>query len=291
MGVLEGRKRRIVVGIDLTPESEELLRWADRQAEAEDAVLRAVTAFPGVGPVAGEVNIPEAETATQRVLEETVASALSPERARLVEIRVSTGHPAETILDQARGADLVVVGPRGRGGISELLLGSVTERVVSHASCPVVVVHPLRHAPSGQIVVGLDGSDCSRGALDWALRQAELTDARIHAVAAFDPEQPYGLPPIGASAESRQSWVEELLPVELEKLSPEQSARVSHQVSPGNPAAVLLAACEGADLVVVGNHGAGTAVSRLLGSVSQKVVRHAQVPVVVVHDHDLPRAS
>jgi nucleotide-binding universal stress UspA family protein len=291
MGVLEGRNRRVVVGIDLTPESEELLRWADRQAEAENAVLRAVTAFPGVGPVGGEVNIPEAETATRRVLEQTVASALSPERARLVEIRVSTRHPAETILDQARGADLVVVGPHGRGGITDLLLGSVTERVVSHASCPVVVVRQLDHAPSGQIVVGLDGSDCSRAALDWAMRQAELTDAKISVVAAFDPQQPYGLPPIGASTESRRSWVEELLPVELEKLSPEQSARISHHVSAGNPAAVLLAACEGADLVVVGNHGAGTAVSRLLGSVSQKVARHAHVPVVVVHDHDLPRAS
>lgn len=285
MGVVDGGNRRVVVGIDLTPESEELLRWADRQAEADHAVLQAVTAFPAVGPVRGEAKAPAEHTATRQVLEETVARALPADRARLVELTVSPLHASTAILEQAKGADLVVVGPRGRGGISGLLLGSVTERVVSHATCPVVVVHSPRHARSHRIVVGWDGSECSRLALEWAIRQAEITDAKVDAVTVFDRPQ-YGMTPFGASLEPRQPLMEEVLRVELEKLSPHQASRVSPVVFEGNAAAVLLSEGDDADLIVVGNHGARTAVSRLLGSISQKVARHAQVPVVVVHDHD-----
>ena len=85
--------------------------------------------------------------------------------------------------------------------------------------------------------------------------------------------------------------MEGLLAGEIEKLPPEQARRVTPVASPGHAADVLLEECEDADLVVVGNHGAGTAVSRLLGSVSQRVARQAPVPVVIVHDHDRPRLS
>jgi nucleotide-binding universal stress UspA family protein len=55
---------------------------------------------------------------------------------------VTEGSPARTLLDEARGADLLVVGSRGRGGFAGLLLGSVSQHCVHHAPCPVVVVRP-----------------------------------------------------------------------------------------------------------------------------------------------------
>jgi nucleotide-binding universal stress UspA family protein len=286
MSLMHNAKQRVVVGVDLSAGAESLLRWADRQADARDALLYAVTALPAAESVLGEVNNAGAETRAFGALAETVKAALPADRAKLVKLRVSTRDPAAALLLQARRASLVVVGPHGRGGISGLLLGSVTERVVSRAPCPVAVVHPQRHPKTGRIVVGVDGSDCSRQALEWALRQAALTGAKVEAIAAWEPQPQYGIPPFGAFEESRQQLVENLLAEEITKLAPAEAARVTTRVEQGNAAAVLAAASADADMIVVGNHGAGAAAGRLLGSVSQKVARHAQVPVIVVHDHD-----
>ncbi len=292
MSLMTGSKQRVVVGVDLSAGAESLLRWADRQAAARDGILYAVTAVPAAESVLGEVNIAEAETKAFRALEETVKAALPAERARLVKLRVSTSDPAAALLLQAKHADLLVVGPHGEGGISGLLLGSVTERVVSHATCPVAVVHPRRHPRTGRIVVGLDGSDCSRRALDWAVRQAAVSDTQIEAITAWEwrPQYGYSMPLFSAPAEVQEQWAEDLLAREIGKLTPADAARITTRAEPGNAAAVLAAASADADMIVVGNHGSGTAVRRILGSVSQKVVRHATVPVVVVHDHDRPAA-
>src|SRR5205085_5825521 len=89
---------------------------------------------------------------------------------------------------EGANADLVVVGSRGLGGFKGLLLGSVSHQVVTHASCPVVVV-PATPRHGGErmnvIVVGVDGSKHSVAALRWAERRAEFTDECIHAVYAW----------------------------------------------------------------------------------------------------------
>ena len=288
MSQTNATKPRVVVGVDLSAGAESLLRWADRQAGFRGAVLFAVTAVPAAESVRGEVNIAEAEAKAHRALAETVDAALPADRVKLVKLRVSTRDPAAALLQQAGRAELLVVGPHGHGGISGLLLGSVTEHVLSRATCPVAVVHPRRHPETGRIIVGLDGSDCSRQALEWALHQAAITEAQVEAVLAWEwhPQYGYGLPLFGAPVDVQQRWAENLLAQETGKLAAAEAARLIGHVERGNAAAVLVAASADADMIVVGNHGAGTAVSRLLGSVSQKVARHAQVPVVVVHDHD-----
>ena len=81
--------------------------------------------------------------------------------------------PARALVDAAKGADLLVVGPRGLGGLRELLLGSVSSACLHHACCPIAVVRGGRIAPAegreGRIVVGVDGSEVSARALRWAL--------------------------------------------------------------------------------------------------------------------------
>lgn len=134
--------------------------------------------------------------------------------------------------------------------------------------------------------MGLDGSDCSRTALEWALRQATMTGARVDAIAAWEWRAQYGIPPYGASEAVQQGWTEDLLAQEIGKLAPADAAIVTYRAVRGNAAAVLASASAQADMIVVGNRGSGTAIGRMLGSVSQKVARHAQVPVVIVHDHD-----
>jgi nucleotide-binding universal stress UspA family protein len=274
MRLMNDPKRRVVVGVDLSAGAESVLRWADRQALGREAVLYAVTV--AVDPSA------------HAALAETINSALPADRARLVKLRVSEGKPALALMREARRAELLVVGAHSPGGMSGLLLGSVTEYVVAHASCPVAVVHPRRHPRTGRIAVGVDGSDCSRQALTWALRQADISAAQVEVITAWEwrPQYGYAMGMLAAPDETQERWAQELLARELGRLEPEDAAKVTGRVQQGNAAAVLVDASVDADMIVVGNHGSGGAVGRLLGSVSQKVARHSQVPVVVVHDHD-----
>ncbi len=274
MSLMQGSKGRVVAGVDLSAGAESLMRWADRQALGRDAVLYAVTVD----------DHPDARAA----LAATINAALPPDRARLVKLRVWDGKPAAALLREARRAELLVVGAHSSHGISGLLLGSVTEHVVAHASCPVAVVHPRRHPRTGRIAVGVDGSDCSRQALNWALQQAEISAAQVDVVTAWEwrPQYGYAMAMLAAPDDTQERWAQELLARELERLQPADAAKVTGRVQQGNAAAVLAATSAGVDMIVVGNHGAGGAAGRLLGSVSQKVVRHSQVPVVVVHDHD-----
>ena len=276
-----------MVGVDCTPASQPLLSWADRQAQLTGAVLVAVTGWrielPGIDDF---LSVPDVQDLTRRALADTIGSALPSGRAAAVELHVSDLVPAEALLEQSTRADLIVLGPRGANVIEGLLLGSVTEKVVSQASCPVVVVHDAAVERSGRIVVGLDGSPSSRLALDWAVRQALLTESRVEAIWAWEWIPQYSVSPYGPPPKTVEQAARARLEHELAALPATQAAVVAGQLHQGHPAQLLLDASVGADLVVVGNHRAGPLASRILGSVSQKVVRHAGVPVAVVHEHD-----
>lgn len=136
---------RIVVGVDGSEPSLKALRWAGRQAALTGATLEAVIAWelPGAYGWLGVPGRPEDidfEEPAAQALAEAVNTALPPDRAATVTQTVVLGNPAQAILDQAEGADLIVVGARGYGTFRATLLGSVSNTVTSHASCPVVVV-------------------------------------------------------------------------------------------------------------------------------------------------------
>lgn len=136
---------------------------------------------------------------------------------------------------------------------------------------------------SGRIVVGVDGSNSSARAVAWAARQAKLTGAELHAVAAWNWAATYGYVPVGDF-----DWEAETLTMldgVLDKaVHAGRLASVHRHVSEGHPAQVLLDAADGAELLVVGSRGHGGVAGMLLGSVSQHLVAHARCPVVVVHD-------
>lgn len=141
---------------------------------------------------------------------------------------------------------------------------------------------------SGTVVVGVDGSPSSRAALRWAVRQADRTDAHVHAVIAWSIPVAYGPMPVpyvdvdwpGAA----RSVLEETLRTTLGDRAPEVKAEVVE----GGAALVLLEAARDADLLVVGSRGHGGFTGLLLGSVAQHVTTHARCPVVVVHDREEP---
>ena len=134
-------QQRIVVGVDGSPASQDALRWAVAQASLTGAVVEAVTAwqFPatyGGYPVDAGTDW---RANAQTVQETAVKEALGDEATALVR-RVAQGHTVRVLLDVAADAELLVVGSRGHGGFAGMLLGSVSEHVVAHAPCAVVVV-------------------------------------------------------------------------------------------------------------------------------------------------------
>jgi nucleotide-binding universal stress UspA family protein len=141
-----GHPPRIVAGVDGSPSSLAALRWAVRQAQRTGGTVDAVIAwqFPATGnfgwaPVAAIDDL-DFESIAKHTLDQAIGGL--GELAAGVPVRplVAQGLPAQVLLDASDGADLLVVGSRGHGGFAEALLGSVSQHLVHHASCPVVVM-------------------------------------------------------------------------------------------------------------------------------------------------------
>lgn len=139
-----------------------------------------------------------------------------------------------------------------------------------------------------RIVVGVDGSDCSKAALKWAIAQAQRTQATVEAVAAWQDPMMYGyglgVAPVVLAEDSIQAITEKVLEETVSELATDagQPVQVNTRVRPGHPATVLLESAVGAEMLVVGSRGHGTFAGILLGSVSQHCVQHAPCPVVVI---------
>ncbi len=141
-------------------------------------------------------------------------------------------------------------------------------------------------SPIRRIVVGVDGSEPSIRALQWAARQAEWSGAALEVLTAWSfPEHPAPLGivvhvpwPDELMAEARLK-LDEVIRDSLPNIAPD---RVHAQVVRGSAVPVLLEASSNADLLVVGSHGRGAMAELLLGSVSDRCVRHAGCSVVVI---------
>jgi nucleotide-binding universal stress UspA family protein len=140
--------KRIVVGIDGSLPSCDALRWAADEANLRGVTLEVVHAWtvPPLDLYASSTVSPElCEHAAQRVLDAAVVRVGRTPEDPPVEKRLVMGTASDVLVDASRDADLLVVGSHGRGGLAGLLLGSVSQQVLHHARCPVVVV-PARAA-------------------------------------------------------------------------------------------------------------------------------------------------
>ncbi|MFF4116548.1 universal stress protein [Streptomyces sp. NPDC001714] len=136
-------ERRIVVGVDGSPSSYAALRWALRYAGLVDGVVEAVAVWelPGLygwsGP-AVDMDL-DAEEARDRMRQE-LTDVLGADAAGMVRSHLVHGNTTDVLLRAAEGAEALVVGSRGRGGFARALLGSVSQQVSQHATCPVVII-------------------------------------------------------------------------------------------------------------------------------------------------------
>lgn len=273
---------RIIVGVDGSPSSEEALRWAAGQARLTGQEFHAVITWQV--PVAHEGwGVGEFDWAghATETLQKSAANVLGQPGAPEVVQHVIRGHPAKVLTEAVGDADLLVVGSRGHGGFAGLVVGSVSQHLVAHAPCPVVVHHGHR-APVGRIVVGVDGSPESQQALRWAAEQARLAGSTLRAVLAWQLPVGYGLADLPApdwSAHASQT----LATAVAAACDKDDAATVEQEVVEGETAEMLLRRALDADLLVVGSRGRGGFSGLLLGSVSQHAAAHAPCPVVVHH--------
>jgi nucleotide-binding universal stress UspA family protein len=133
-------RQLIVVGVDGSPRSKDALRQAQRLAKVTGCSLKAVMAWQY--PMLGLPPIPwDPEEDAEDVLSQTVIDAFGGEVPPDLERAVVQGQPAQVLAEASRGAEMLVVGSRGRGGFTGLLLGSVSSAVAAHAHCPVLITH------------------------------------------------------------------------------------------------------------------------------------------------------
>jgi nucleotide-binding universal stress UspA family protein len=289
--------RRIVVGYDGSEASQVALTWAMREAELRGLTVLIVSVEYEPSEVGfalgGLVDVPRDEVLADR--RRLLLAAEHTSRLEVpgveVESRAMEGSPVRVLLDLAEGAEMCVVGGRGAGGFSELLIGSTSLQLAAHATCPVVVVRSVDYVEpgpeAGRVVVGVDGSGPSAAALAFAFEEASLRGCGLTALHGW--EWTYFELPTKTQAElvhdyraietSGQRILAEVLAGWTEKY-PDVDVR-RHAVH-GDPERALIEASAGAALLVVGSRGRGGFQSLLLGSVSHTVLHHAKSAVAVV---------
>ena len=274
---------KIIVGVDGSEGAALALRWAAAEASLRDAELFAILAWGHlIRDFYDPLDPDDGETDARAALDAAIDAVLPPQAARRVRRQTACERAAPALLDAAAQAELLVVGARGLGGFRGLLLGSVSQRCVHHATVPTVVVRDMAPQATGRIVVGIDGSSEADAALLWALDEARLRHASLTVVHAYPPVVPGG--PFSAT---------HLEPSRLD----EAATRAVHaavartettavDVTPvavcGSAAGAVIDAGADADLIVVGSSGLRATQRLLLGSVASQVVHHARVPVAVV---------
>lgn len=286
--------RPVVVGVDWSDASRAAIELAAATADLTHRPLRLVHVLePPVyavrrsgGPI-HDIDL-VLRKAGQRLLDEALQVLALTYPALPVTAVVVTGQAVETLVEESRHAERLVVGSHGAGLFTELLVGSTALQVVSLSASPVVVVPapPSHDLPRSGVVVGVDGSPRSQAALGFAFAAADQLDEPLMAVHAWtDPARtaPHEQLPLVydpslvadeehlAMAESMAGFAETYPDVKVD-------VRVVHD----HAVHALTSAGGLARLLVVGCRGRGPIGALFLGSVSHGVLHHAAGPVAVV---------
>jgi nucleotide-binding universal stress UspA family protein len=259
--------------------------------------------YPEATDLQGEALEAEVEE-SQRISEQRAREVLEVEvgkvrsggvtvaEAHLIEGRVA---PEVVALAEEIGAGLIVMGSRGYGGIRRALMGSVSDSVVRHAHCPVLVVRADPIVFPIKILVATDGSKEAELASSSAADLVKSTGSELHLTIASSkaPDLDYMVRkyPFEDAEEALRAFEQEprlLLEEQVRKI--ERAGGTVREVhlrmgEPPERAIVGLGEEIGAGLIVMGSRGRGGIRRALMGSVSDSVVRHAHCPVLIVREN------
>jgi nucleotide-binding universal stress UspA family protein len=290
-------RRTVVVGVDGSDSATDAVRWGAAEAARRQVPLRLVIGFgwPSDGP-AGHPHHGDAyrELLLEQARGHLAAAAVVAEVAQPgveVEQQLIVGSPIAVLGEEARRAQLVVLGDRGMSRWEGLLVGSVAVALAAQATCPVVIVRWAERESARTdalpVVLGVDGSATSDAAIAFAFAAAAARKVSVVAVhtwsgTVFDTAT-------ASTASTVVDWVavenaeRELLAEQLTGWAEKYpDTFVEQLVTRGRPAHGLLEQAARAQLVVVGSRGRGEVVGLVLGSVGNAVVHRSPCPVVIV---------
>jgi nucleotide-binding universal stress UspA family protein len=293
--------RPVVVGVDGSASSLAAAGYAAHLADLRAAPLDLICGFDmpayGYTPI-GAVDRYAVEDDSIRADIDTMladtAKRLRGEFPGVPQIsgRRRAGGGAAALIDESRRAAVTVVGCRGIGGFAELLLGSTSAQLATHAHGPVIVVRPpvpvppgpeqppVSLPPEGPIVVGVDRSPGAQAALRFAVEEARRRDATVIAVHAFPISRDESRDEVNRDDAAAQQIVSDAVSpwAHLPGITIETRTIASHNI-----AQTMIDTTRHAGLIVVGSRGFGGFAGLLLGSVSRALVHHAYRPVAVIH--------
>ncbi|PZF89806.1 universal stress protein [Micromonospora deserti] len=281
----------VVVGVDGSEPALRAVRLAAVEAARRQRPLRVVHGF--IWPLLRvPVEPPEGgppSAGLRRQAEQLVAAAVAEAEATVPGLRISDkiidGEAAAALLGESPTAALIVLGDRGLGGFSALVVGSVAVQVASYADCPVLVARGSDRT-EGPVVVGVDGSELSRPAVEFAAEEASLRGTGLVALHAYrypTSTEPGDMLPLVYDDAKLRAGEERAVAESLAGLAERwPNVPVNRETVRARPGKALTEASRRAQLVVVGRQGRSEFTGLLLGSVSQSVLHHADCPVAVV---------
>ncbi|MEV5743871.1 universal stress protein [Microbispora rosea] len=281
----------IVVGVDGSTPSLQAADWAGQEAALRDAPLRIVYAALHWSYYVPLVPQPaswgaDAEAVARSALDEATIRARAGRPHLSVSAEIVDGAAGEALVAAAEGAQLVVVGNRGRGGFAELLLGSVSRYVTARAPCPVAVVRQSGDGSHGEIAVGVTGRPDQGAVLDFAFREAALRHATLRAVHAWTHPIATGPGDFLPLVYEMDSVGEEEARLLAESVAGRREnfpdVTLTESVMQKHPANALIEASAETDLVIIGAHTGLAARLGGLGATAHAVLHHAHAPVIVV---------
>ncbi|MCK7638199.1 universal stress protein [Corynebacterium pygosceleis] len=292
-----GREDIVVVAVDGSEASKVAVRWAANTADKRGVPLRLAASYTmpqflyAEGMVPPQSIFDELRAETMEKVDEAraIAHELVPD-LRIGHV-VAEGSPIDMLLEMSPSVTMIVMGSRGLGGLSGMVMGSVSAAVVSHANCPVVVVREdsgvRDETRYGPVVVGVDGSGTSRKAIEYAFAEASARGAELIAVHTWmDMQVQTSLAGLSAAQEQWVTIEEEQEALLAERLagfaSEYPDVPVKRLVTRDRPVRALSDAAQGAQLLVVGSHGRGGFKGMLLGSTSRALLQSAPCPMMVV---------
>ncbi|MGW3354386.1 universal stress protein [Streptomyces bungoensis] len=281
----------VVAGVD---GSEPSLRAVDRAADEaalRGAPLRLVYAslwerYEG-GSVARDVGEPDEEVMAEDVVRAAERRARTRQPTVHVTGEVLPEEPEYALVRESRSARLVLLGCRGRSGLTEALLGSVGVMVAGHAHCPVIVLRgdddQARSATRGRVVLGVGEKPAGSAAVRFAVEEARLRGVPLEAVRAWRrPAHAMTGHPLmtGEPGHEGERQAAETLEEALSDVPGDLPVR--RRTLEGRPRDALLAAARDAGLLVVGARRRPGHYGLQLGRVAHGVLHHAACPVAVV---------
>ncbi|MDG4770154.1 universal stress protein [Solwaraspora sp. WMMD792] len=281
----------VLVGVDGSKAAVQAARLAAREAAMRRRPLRIVHAFvwPALqAPMALAPAVPpegEVERYTREIVDEAAQAAADEAPQLEIATQVVDGAATVVLLAEARSAALVVLGDHGFGPISGALIGSVASQVATHADGPVLVARGDCDR-SGPVIVGVDGSELSAQAVEFAAEAADLRGTELLAVHTWTHPPSIGpgdMQPLVYDAAALQAEEEALLAESVAGVRERHPDLTVRQLSvQGRATKVLTEESARGQLLVVGARGRGGFTGLLLGSVSNALLYRSQCPLVVI---------